>query len=63
MYRDYFGEGMLIVVPSAAGWRTCIFSIVDINPCLVYHICLLWISSTSGKYLFVALVVNPGHVV
>ena len=40
---------MLIFVPPAAGWRTCVFSLVDITPCLVCHICTFWVSYVSEK--------------
>ena len=55
--------GMSIVVTSAAGWRTYVFYLVDINHCIVYLICPFWVSSYSGKYLFVYFIVKTGHVV
>ena len=38
-------------------------TIVDLSTCIVCHIFNFWVSSDSGKYLFVDLIFNPVHVV
>ena len=53
---------MLIVVPYDAGCRTCVFSFAGLTPCLG-KMCHMWVSYASGKYLFEALIVNPGYIV
>ena len=54
---------MFVVVPYSSGWRTCVFPLVDLTPCVVCYIFPFWVSSASGKYLFLTLIVNPVHVV
>ena len=54
--------GTLIVVPSSAVWRTCIFLNVDLTPCILCLMYPFWVYYASRNSLFVALTVNPGHV-